>query len=367
MVPLNSVSILVVAKVAMCVFFRADSAYAVDGVNLQQENSLTFCTEGLLDTEDQMVFKTIVNLTKFNNTLRSVSYLIKRETRRYFKHICFMKIPSMCNGKALITKECHCQRTDKMDTYALVLKITALQIYSRGFVKTEVMLNNLTVLATDTIRIPPIYDPSYVWSSFLVNDNIMSETDCRANANSSLVKLGYTCDIDWPSPCWLEITDGLTNNTILQGSDSIQGYFILKNDTNLILRKRYCNSSYEHVSYCILTIDVQKEQVKEIPNSLDHTVLICVSSLSIVLLVIGAVMAFLCWRRKGKNTRKKGKSYDNEGTETIQLNPLNLAESQSPELVEETETIQLNPLNLAESQSPELETQSLDDVEEVTD
>uniref|UniRef100_A0A2C9LC01 Uncharacterized protein n=1 Tax=Biomphalaria glabrata TaxID=6526 RepID=A0A2C9LC01_BIOGL len=172
MVPLNSVSILVVAKVAMCVFFRADSAYAVDGVNLQQENSLTFCTEGLLDTEDQMVFKTIVNLTKFDNTLRSVSYLIKRETRRYFKHICFMKIPSMCNGKALITKECHCQRTDKMDTYALLLKITALQIYSRGFVKTEVMLNNLTVLATDTIRIPPIYDPSYVWSSFLVNDNI---------------------------------------------------------------------------------------------------------------------------------------------------------------------------------------------------
>ncbi|KAK0069033.1 hypothetical protein Bpfe_001215, partial [Biomphalaria pfeifferi] len=56
-----------------------------------------------------------------------------------------------------------------------------------------------------------------------------------------------------------------------------------------------------------------------------------------------------------------------EETETIELNPLNLAESQSPEMVEETETIQLNPLNLDKSQSPELETQSLDDVEEVTD
>ncbi|KAK0069031.1 hypothetical protein Bpfe_001213, partial [Biomphalaria pfeifferi] len=63
----------------------------------------------------------------------------------------------MCNGEVLITKECICQQTDKLDTYALLLKITALQIYSRGFVKTEVILNNSTVLATDTIRIPPIY------------------------------------------------------------------------------------------------------------------------------------------------------------------------------------------------------------------
>ncbi|KAK0069032.1 hypothetical protein Bpfe_001214, partial [Biomphalaria pfeifferi] len=96
--------------------------------------------------------------------------------------------------------------------------------------------------------------PRHIWSNFLVNDNIMSETDCRANANSSLVKLEYTCNINWPSPCWLEITDGLTNKKILQGSDSIQGYLILKNDTKLILRKRYCNSSHKHVSYCFLTI-----------------------------------------------------------------------------------------------------------------
>ncbi|KAK6964377.1 hypothetical protein BgiMline_031602, partial [Biomphalaria glabrata] len=98
--------------------------------------------------------------------------------------------------------------------------------------------------------------PSYIWSSFSVNNVFLQETKCRAMVSGTEVKIEYTCDIDWPSPCRLEILDASTNDTVLRGSNVIKSTKSFDGPTNLtwVLKKQYCHGTEEHTFHCFIHV-----------------------------------------------------------------------------------------------------------------
>ncbi|XP_055866940.1 uncharacterized protein LOC106065659 [Biomphalaria glabrata] len=321
MVHNSSLKGALLAYLSYLIFLHKGNVTAVNGVTLQafsELDSVTSCRKGLITLLDKMVYKTRINLAVFNDTLRSVAYEVKKSSSAFFKKICFLKVPLMCRD-VYSDRECYCVSTNVRHLYLFVLNATADDIYSRGQLRVLAMLKNLSVLHSDSITMPSIYDPSQVWSSLTINNVLMNENECRANVSGSKVVIQYKCEIDWPSPCNLEVLDGSSNRSIAHGSDVLLFSKPFGEDTNLTWRfkKRFCQGTPDHETLCSIYLEYKEDAAE---SSSIKTIVSISISLVVILILATTLIILICWKRRRRyKLTQKVASNDRETTENMDL------------------------------------------------